>query len=142
MTARAAAAVPFAAAAKLVGEAGRGIALAGRRAGRRAEADGNAAAAVIEAEAAAIATGKITPLLAGPAPDKLYVAIDGTGMPMVTAAVTGRDGKGEDGKARTREVKMAAGSPRPAWIRTAIPSATPAPPPTWPPSPRPRASAC
>ena len=107
MTARAAAAVPFAAAAKLVGELA-GIALAGRRAGRRAEADGNAAAAVIEAEAAAIATGKITPLLAGPVPDKLYVAIDGTGVPMVTAAVTGRDGKGEDGKARTREVKMAA----------------------------------
>lgn len=107
MTARAAAAVPFAAAAKLVGELA-GIALAGRRAGRRAEADGNAAAAVIGADAAAIAAGKITPLLAGPAPDKLYIAIDGTGVPMVTAAVAGRKGKGEDGKARTREVKMAA----------------------------------
>jgi hypothetical protein len=108
MTARAAAAVPFRSAASLVGELA-GITLTGRRAGRRAEADGNAAAAVIEAGAAAIATGKITPMRpAGPAPDKLYVAIDGTGVPMVAAAVQDRAGKGEDGKARTREVKMAA----------------------------------
>jgi hypothetical protein len=109
MTARAAAAVPFRAAARLVGELA-GITLTGRRAGRRAEADGNAAAAaVIEAEAAAVASGKIAPLLpGGPLPDKLYVAIDGTGVPMVAAAVEGRHGKGEDGKARTREVKMAA----------------------------------
>ena len=108
MTARAAAAVPFAAAAKLAGELA-GIALTGRRAGRRAEADGNAAARVIEAEAAPVASGKVAPLLpAGPLPGKLYVAIDGTGVPMVPAAVEGRQGKGEDGKARTREVKMAA----------------------------------
>lgn len=108
MTARAAAAVPFRAAARLVGELA-GVTLTGRRAGRRAEADGNAAAAVIQAEAAAVAAGKVTPLLpAGSAPDKLYVAVDGTGVPMVAAAVAGRAGKGEDGKARTREVKMAA----------------------------------
>ena len=42
MTARAAAAVPFAAAARLVGELA-GITLTGRRAGRRAEADGRSA---------------------------------------------------------------------------------------------------
>jgi hypothetical protein len=36
----------------------------------------------------------------------LYVAIDGTGVPMVTAETEGRDGKGEDGRARTREVKL------------------------------------
>ena len=108
MTARAAAAVPFAAAARLVGELA-GITLTGRRAGRRAEADGNTAAQVIEAEAASITSGRIAPLPpAGPLPDKLYVAIDGTGVPMVPAAVQGRDGKGEDGRARTREVKMAA----------------------------------
>ena len=39
-------------------------------------------------------------------PDKLYIAIDGTGVPMVAAETEGRDGKGEDGKARTREVKL------------------------------------
>jgi hypothetical protein len=109
MTARAAAAVPFAAAARLVAELA-GVVLTGRRAGRRAEADGQAAAAVIEAEAEAIAGGKIAPLLpaGGPAPDMLYAAIDGTGVPMVAAETQGRAGKGEDGRARTREVKMAA----------------------------------
>jgi hypothetical protein len=108
MTARAAAAVPFAAAAKLVGELA-GITLTGRRAGRRAEADGQAAAAQIEAHAGAAATGKITQLPpAGPPPDKLYLAVDGTGVPMIAAETEGRPGKGDDGRARTREVKMAA----------------------------------
>jgi len=108
MTARAAAAVPFAAAARLVGELA-GITLTGKRAGRRAEADGQAAARVIEAEAAAVTAGQLIPMPpAGPVPDKLYVAIDGTGVPMVAAQTEGRAGKGEDGRARTREVKMAA----------------------------------
>ncbi len=44
---------------------------------------------------------------AGPLRGKLYIAIDGTGVPMVPAETAGRPGKGEDGKARTREVKMA-----------------------------------
>jgi len=30
-------------------------------------------------------------------PDKLYIAIDGTGVPMVAAETEGGDGKGEDG---------------------------------------------
>jgi hypothetical protein len=108
MTARAAAAVPFAAAAKLVGELA-GVSLTGKRAGRRAEADGQAAAAAIEAEAMAITARQMAVLPPpGPLPDKLYVAIDGTGVPMVAAETAGRSGKGEDGKARTREVKMAA----------------------------------
>jgi len=107
MTARAAAAVPFAAAARLAGELA-GITLTGRRAGRRAEADGRAAAAVIQARAEAITAGQVIPLPpAGPLPDKLYLAIDGTGVPMVAAETAGRAGKAEDGRARTREVKMA-----------------------------------
>ena len=36
----------------------------------------------------------------------LYIAIDGTGVPMTAAETEGRDGKGDDGKARTREVKL------------------------------------
>ena len=107
MTARAAAAVPFAAAARLIGELA-GITLTGKRAGRRAEADGQAAAAVIEAQAAAVMAGTLALLPAAePLPGKLYVAIDGTGVPMVAAATEGRPGKSEDGRARTREVKMA-----------------------------------
>jgi hypothetical protein len=109
MTARAAAAVPFAAAARMVGELA-GITLTAKRTGRRAEADGNAAAAVITAEAAAVTAGKLAPLPAGAGqlPGKLYVAIDGTGIPMTAAETESRAGKGEDGRARTREVKMAA----------------------------------
>jgi hypothetical protein len=107
MCARAAAAVPFAAAARLIGELA-GITLTGKRAGRRAEADGRAAAEVIEAQAAAMQARTLVPLPpAPPLPDMLYVAIDGTGVPVTAAGAEGRPGKGEDGTARTREVKMA-----------------------------------
>ncbi len=106
MNDRAAAAVPFTPAARLVGELA-GITLTGRRAGRRAEADGAAAARVIEAQAAAIAARQVVPLPpAAPLPDMLYIAIDGTGVPMIPAETEGRPGKAEDGKARTREVKL------------------------------------
>jgi hypothetical protein len=40
-------------------------------------------------------------------PDKLCAAIDGTGVPVTARETAGRDGKGEDGRARTREVKLA-----------------------------------
>ena len=107
MCARAAAAVPFAAAARLVGELA-GLPLTSKRAGRRAEADGQAAAAVIEARAAAVKARALVPLPpAPPLPDILYVAIDGTGVPVTAAEAEGRPGKGDDGIARTREVKMA-----------------------------------
>jgi hypothetical protein len=106
MTARAAAAVPFGAAARLISELA-GITLTGKRAGRRAEADGTAAAAVTGARSAAVAARQVILMPGGDPPDKLYIAIDGTGVPMVAAETDGRDGKGEDGKAHTREVKMA-----------------------------------
>ena len=105
MAARAAEAVPFTRGAGLVAALA-GITLTGRRLGRHAEADGRAAAAVIEAQAAAIAARTLVPLPPAGLPDKLYVAIDGTGVPMRTAETDGRDGKGEDGRARTREVKL------------------------------------
>ena len=106
MTGRAAAAVPFTAAAKLVGELA-GIRLTAERARRRAETDGRAAAARIEAGAAAIAARQVIPLPpAGPPPGMLYIAIDGTGVPMMPAETEGQAGKGEDGRARTREVKL------------------------------------
>jgi len=37
---------------------------------------------------------------------KMYVCMDGTGVPMVKSEVADRRGKGEDGQARTREVKL------------------------------------
>src|SRR5260370_23010148 len=106
MTDRAAAAVRFAAAARLAGELA-GITLTGKRAGRRAEADGQAAAAVIEAEAAAITGRTVIPLPpAGPLPDILYIAVDGTGVPAIGTETEGHAGKADDGKARTRQVKL------------------------------------
>jgi len=53
------------------------------------------------------------PLLRLPAPSaspapQFYVSIDGTGVPMVGPELEGRAGRGPDGEARTREVKLAA----------------------------------
>jgi hypothetical protein len=39
---------------------------------------------------------------------QFYVSVDGTGVPMVRAELEGRSGKGPDGQAKTREVKLAA----------------------------------
>lgn len=39
-------------------------------------------------------------------PEKVYVAMDGTGVPVVPKETEGRAGKGEDGKAHTREAKL------------------------------------
>jgi hypothetical protein len=82
-----------------------------KRIERCAETDGAAVAHRLATEAPAIARGKVA-VLPAPAdrdnnPDKLYIAIDGTGVPMVPAATTGRAGKSADGRARTREVKLA-----------------------------------
>lgn len=41
----------------------------------------------------------------GPIP-KIYVQMDGTGLPMVARETEGRSGKGEDGRAHTREAKL------------------------------------
>ena len=107
MTARAAAAVPFAAAGGLLAELA-GISLATKRVERSAEADGSAAAAAIAARARAICSRRVVPLPPpAPLPDMLYIAVDGTGVPMVPAATRDRAGKAGDGRARTREVKLA-----------------------------------
>lgn len=37
---------------------------------------------------------------------KLYICMDGTGIPVVKAETANRQGKGEDGQAKTREVKL------------------------------------
>ena len=92
MTARATAAVPIAGAAELLAELA-GIRLSDKRIERSAETDGVAAAERITAEATAIARRTVAVLPApadrGDAPDKLYIAIDGTGVPMVPAATNG-----------------------------------------------------
>jgi hypothetical protein len=107
MTARAAAVVPFAKAAGLLAELA-GIGLTTKRVERSAEATGATVTAAISAETDAIRSRQVIPLPPpAPRPDMLYIAVDGTGVPMVAAETGGRAGKGEDGKARTREVKLA-----------------------------------
>lgn len=111
MTARVAATLPFAKASDLLGELA-GVSLSVKRVERAAEADGAAAEQRIRAQAPAIADGRVAvlPPAVGPdqtRPDKLYIAIDGTGVPMVPAATRDRAGKHPDGRARTREVKLA-----------------------------------
>jgi len=102
----AAAAVPFARAARLLEELA-GVRLTAKRAERAAEASGAAVAARGRGRAALITARKLVPLPPAPLPDKLYAAIDGTGVPMTSKETAGRQGKGEDGRARTREVKLA-----------------------------------
>lgn len=106
MLARAAAVEPFAAAADLLRELA-GIELHTKRVERSAEADGAAAAAHTQAHASALCSGGVAVLPPATPPPMLYLAIDGTGVPMVPAATTGRAGKDPDGRARTREVKLA-----------------------------------
>ena len=102
----AAAAGPFAGAARLLGELA-GIGLTAQRVARAAEASGAAVAEAGRDRAALIASRKLMPLPPSPLPDKLYAVIDGTGVPMTSKETAGREGKGQDGRARTREVKLA-----------------------------------
>jgi hypothetical protein len=106
MTDLAAAAGPFAAAAGLLEDLA-GVRLTAKRVERAAEASGAATAAAVRERSGLIAARKLVPLPPSPLPDKLYAAIDGTGVPMTSRETAGREGKGEDGRARTREVKLA-----------------------------------
>jgi hypothetical protein len=106
MLARAGAAVPFAPASALLAELA-GIRVPAKRVERAAEADGRTAAAAAGADADAILARKVIPLPPAELADILYIAVDGTGVPMVPAATAGRAGKAGDGRARTREVKLA-----------------------------------
>lgn len=112
MTARAGTAAPFAQAASLLADLA-GITLSTKRVERAAEATGAAATTAQAVQTHAILTGQLVPLPPPPRPDGtmpdiLYLAVDGTGLPMRASDTTGRAGKGPDGRARTREAKLAA----------------------------------
>jgi hypothetical protein len=108
----AAAAAPFTAASRLLADLA-GVSVGAKSIERVAEADGLAAEAEQAERAGEIVAGRLVPLLPAPkpgrpVPDMLYVAIDGTGVPMRSSETDGRKGKHPDGRARTREVKLAA----------------------------------
>lgn len=106
MNDQAAATGPFAKAARLL-DCLAGVRLTVKRVERAAEASGTATAAAVRDRAALITARKLVPLPPSPLPDKLYACIDGTGVPVTATETAGRDGKGADGRARTREVKLA-----------------------------------
>jgi hypothetical protein len=107
MTALAGSEVSFGRAAALL-EGLAGVTLSPRTVERSAEAAGAAARAAAQAEAAAITARQVVPLPPPPpVPDMLYVEVDGTGVPMRPSETQGRAGKGDDGRAGTREVKLA-----------------------------------
>ena len=80
MVDRVGAAAPFTKGRDLLAELA-GVELTTKRVERRAEADGEAVGAAISAEAKAVAAGSVVPLGPTERVDKLYVAVDGTGVP-------------------------------------------------------------
>jgi hypothetical protein len=70
---------------------------------RISEAVGTAAEAANQAERIVTLAGKVPPVAE---PSRLYVAMDGTGVPAVPRETEGRAGKAADGKAKTREAKL------------------------------------
>lgn len=70
---------------------------------RVSKAIGNQIETVFEGERELALSGKVVPLKAVP---KIYIAIDGTGVPVVRRETEGRKGKDETGKAKTREAKL------------------------------------
>lgn len=53
-----------------------------------------------------IMSGKLAPFFSNGRIPKIYVAIDGSGVPVVARETEGRQGKDETGKAKTREAKL------------------------------------
>lgn len=70
---------------------------------RVAEAIGEQIEQWSQRERAKLMADKVVPLKAVP---KLYVSIDGTGVPMIKRETAGRRGKSESGEAHTREAKL------------------------------------
>jgi hypothetical protein len=92
----------FATASRDLAELG-GVVVPSKTIERGAEAAGVAAEAANQTERAAILAGRVQPIAAA---SRLYVAMDGTGVPAVPKDTEGRPGKGPDGRARTREAKL------------------------------------
>jgi hypothetical protein len=85
-------------------EALAGVVVATKQVERVSEELGVRIESIWKQERQAILSGKLAPLL--PAVPKLYIAIDGTGVPVVPRETQGRRGKDASGKAKTREAKV------------------------------------
>jgi hypothetical protein len=83
-----------------------GIEISTKAVERTAEAIGEEIEEITRRELELAMSGKIVRL--GPKQDvaTMYIAMDGTGVPIVPRETQGRKGRGEDGKAKTREAKL------------------------------------
>jgi hypothetical protein len=102
LMARVGAQEPFAAARQDLAELA-GVIVQTKAVERISEAVGMAAEAANQAERVAICTDTELTVAAAP---RLYVAMDGTGVPAVPKDTQGRAGKAADGTAKTREAKL------------------------------------
>lgn len=102
LMARVGAQEPFDAARRDLAEVA-GVVVATKAVERISEAVGVAAEAANQAERALLHTGQGLPIAAAA---RLYVEMDGTGVPAVPKDTQGRTGKAADGKAKTREAKL------------------------------------
>ena len=81
-----------------------GITVQTKRVERVSEELGRHIEAIAKQEREAILCGKVTPF--HKPVSKLYIAMDGTGVPVVPRETEGRAGKDETGRAKTREAKL------------------------------------
>lgn len=105
MAARAGSQEPFAQAGRDLAELA-GISVPTKQVERVAEAGGDRFKTQVEQEWEGLLAGRILPHPATLNVPTLYVAVDGTGVPTVPKETVGRKGKGADGRAHTREVKL------------------------------------
>jgi len=83
-----------------------GVELTAKRIERATEATGESVRLGAEQEADGIVSGQILPAVRAEPVAKLYITLVGTGVPTVPKENQGRPGKGPDGRAHTREVKL------------------------------------
>jgi hypothetical protein len=102
LMARVGAQEPFAAAASDLAELA-GVTVPGKAIARTTESTGAMIEQVNQAERATVLSGRVEPIAAA---SRLYIALDGTGVPVVPKESEGRLGKHADGRARTREAKL------------------------------------
>ena len=73
---------------------------------RASEAIGAAIEATVQQEIELAMTDKLVWLKPGGRINRMYISMDGTGVPVVSRETEGRKGKDPDGKAKTREAKL------------------------------------
>ena len=83
-----------------------GIEISTKAVERTAEAIGEEIEAMTRREIELVASDKVLPFCRKQEIATMYIEMDGTGVPVVGRETQGRSGRGEDGKAKTREAKL------------------------------------